>query len=140
MPIENLLRIKDSVTHAVYDPAIIPDHGSYNIGVNVRQAVHPVYDSVSSLLTGSTAVVYYEMLASVTRIRKVVATGLTDGFFKLKLNGSVVAMGKITPLERVWVSDFGGVLIGEIGQSLTLEVTNTGVVTSGYEAIIYKGD
>lgn len=114
--------------------------GDFYLGVNNRATVDPIYSTAASVAVGATANIYNQVAAANTRIRKIVCLGETDGFFKLKINGSVKAMGKTSPAEYNFTEDFaGGVLYVPSGASITLEVKNTGIITSDYEGIIYTG-
>ncbi len=114
--------------------------GDFYLGVNNRAAVEPIYSTAASVAVGSTTNIYNQVASSNTRIRKIVCLGETDGFFKLKINGSVKAMGKTSPAEYTFKEDFaGGVLYVSSGATITLEVKNTGIVTADYEGIIYTG-
>lgn len=135
---ESILQFQDESLVA-RDLNITEDQeGDFYLGVNNRASVTPIHSTAASVSVGQTTNIYNQVAAANTRIKKIVCTGQTDGFFKLKVNGSVVAMGKTSPTEYTFNEDFAGcVLFVAAGATITLEVKNTGIVTADFEGIIY---
>jgi len=140
MAVEKLLRfLKDAIAR---DLGIIMDSGGdFALGIATRHELTPLHSEKASVNVGMTENIYSAFASGDKRIRKLVCTGVTDGYFRLLVDGSVFAVGKITPTKRVWVEDFGGGFVfAPDTKSIVLQVTNTGRVTSDYESIIYTGE
>ena len=140
MAVENILRfLKNSIAH---DLGIISDSaGDYALGVAVRHELTPVHASKTGVQVGLTELIHNITVSGDKRIRKIVCTGDTDAFFKLKIDGNIVSFGKITPTDRVFIEEFaGGFLFVPDTKTIELSVENTGLITSDYEAIIYFGE
>lgn len=133
--------LDDSPSPVARDLGISADPaGDYRMHVREQTALAVESNTVSALAMGDTANLINTIVAgSAWYIRGFLATGDTDGYFELKINGSLVAFDKIGPVKRISSVLFPGFIYADIGDTVLMTLKNTGVITSDYQTTLYKG-
>lgn len=138
---EYLIRFLDE-DNIPQDISIVRDINENNyLGAVNRNPLNATHSLVAGVAVDETETIYQETISgSPVRLKKIVVTGQTDGFFKAYLGSDIIAFGKIGAVERVWKEDFaGGCIYIPVGSTFRIDVLNTGIITSNYESIVYKG-
>lgn len=110
----------------------------YRLSVHDKGYSVPTHSEITNVAINETETVYSEVFSTESFITQFYLNGNTDGIFTIRRNGSIIARKKTWYMFQDVLYYLHKPIYFAIGDTILIDVKNTGVQTADYEVIVYK--